>query len=466
MKSIYKLLLTGFLSVLLFSCYKDDTNNGTNPISEIKVAFTNIEDQVNLDKNEVLTIDPVITQNNGDKDLSYEWQIDYKTFSTEKKLVYPCSKLGKYFIRLKVTNADGSAFKSFNLNVNSPYEEGVMVLGEDAQGEGTLAFMRKYSTADIAAGKQEQFVNNLFTLNNPGEKIGKGPSDVMKRLKQVMISSSKEQKIYYLNDKTFEIEAVITAPDLPDFKPVAMNVPDAAFRTVPILCENGKVFQLALLENLVMATTRYPQNVINKTTFGNDFNDNFNYFWDPSKSQIVQVSGYYSTSSLTHFASEELVSFFFSSPSFYVITRDKLTQSIYTKTVFSNYIQNVSTKALNIKENAVLSVSGTPALNPQSPTLVNNSLKKLFYAQGSSVYSWFFTGTSMNTTPFITVDKGIVTSIEQNPTGSEIYVGVYDAAATGLKGSVYVYNADNGSLIKKYQGVCDKPVKVFYKKKS
>ena len=87
MKSIYKLFFTGFLSVLLFSCYKDDTNSGTNTISEIQVAFSNISDQVNLDKNEVLTIDPVITQNNGDKDLSYEWQVDYKTFSTDKKLV-------------------------------------------------------------------------------------------------------------------------------------------------------------------------------------------------------------------------------------------------------------------------------------------------------------------------------------------------------------------------------------------
>lgn len=466
MNTIYKLLFTGFLSVLLFSCYKDDSSTGTNVISEIQINLKDIKDQANYDKNEVLTIDPIITQSNGDKDLSYEWQVNYKTFSTDKKLVYPCSKLGKYFVRLKVSNTDGSAFTSFILNVNSPYEQGVMVLGEDEQGEGTLAFMRKYTPAEIAAGKTEHFENNVFALNNPGKKIGKGPTDVVKRLQQIFISSSKEQKIYYLNDKTFELEAVISAPDLPSFKPVALNVPDAGFRTAAVLCENGTVLQLALLENLIMTNIKFTQGVTNKTGFGFNANDCFNYFWNPVKEQMLQVSSYYTTNSLANFAGQELVNFFYDANSIYVITRDKITPSVYTKTVFSQYIQNVSTKVLDIKEKVVLSVSGTPDLNPQSSIVVNSAYKKLFYSSGSSVYSWFYTGTNINATPFITVDQGTITDIEQSPDGKEIYVGVYNAAATGLKGSVYVYDADNGNLIKKHQGVTDKAVKIFYKKKS
>jgi len=35
----------------------------------------------------------------------------------------------------------------------------------------------------------------------------------------------------------------------------------------------------------------------------------------------------------------------------------------------------------------------------------------------------------------------------------------------GMKGSVYVYNMDNGALIKKHTGISNKPVKLFYKKK-
>ncbi|MBK7097723.1 MAG: hypothetical protein IPH58_04410 [Sphingobacteriales bacterium] len=89
----------------------------------------------------------------------------------------------------------------------------------------------------------------------------------------------------------------------------------------------------------------------------------------------------------------------------------------------------------------------------------------MIYASGNKLYSWFYTGTSMPTTPFATVDEGTITSVEQSVDGSLLYVGVYNPAASGLKGNVYVFNMDNGSLIKKYTGVSDKPVKLFYKKK-
>lgn len=467
MKLLSKYLLAGLLSVSMLSCYKDDSSVGNNPITELSISFKDItEPVINQEKNEPLVIDPEITQNGTEKPVIYEWEVNYELFSTEKKLVYPCSKLGTYNIRLKVTNEDGSAFKSFKVNVNSPYEEGLMLLSEDAQGEGSLSFMRKYTAAEIASGKTESFVSNVFTVNNPGEKLGKFPTDIVKRQKQVFISSRGEKKIYYLNDKTFELEAVITAPDIPDFKPIAMNVPDAAFRTSTILCEGGKLYNLALLENLVMTHTKYNTPVIIKTDFGYSINDCFNYYWDPVKSQMLQYSAYYTTNSLTAFEGQDLLNFFYDANSLYVITKDKTNSAIVTKTVFSKYIQNPSTKKLDILQQAVLNLSGGEAtLNPSSIVKVNAAFKKLIYANGNKVYSWFFTGTDMPTTPFITLDEGVVTTLEQNADGSLLYVGVYNPAASGLKGSVYVYNMDNGALIKKYSGVSDKPVKLFYKKK-
>ena len=468
MNQIIKYLFVGLLPILLLSCYKDNTSIGTNQITELKISFPNVTgSEVNMEKNEPLTIDPVITQDGADKPMTYEWQVNYEVYSTDKKLVYPCSKLGKYFIRLKVSNEDGSAFKSFNLNVNSPYEEGLMVLGQNEQGDGTLAFMRKYSPAEIAAGKVESFVNNVFTLNNPGNKIGKNPTDIAKRLNQVFISSSGEGKIYYLNAKTFELEATISASDYPDFKPVAMNVPDAGFRTAVILCEGGKIYNLALLENLILSNVKYSQTVMMKTGFGFNLNDCFNYYWNPATSQMLQYSSYYTTNSLQAFQNQDLVDFFYDdASSIYVITKSRTTPTVYTKTVFSQYIQNNSTKLLDIKEQAVLNViGGDPVLTPSSPIVVNAIFKKLIYASGNKLYSWFYTGTSMPTTPFATVDEGTITSVEQSVDGSLLYVGVYNPAASGLKGNVYVFNMDNGNLIKKYTGVSDKPVKLFYKKK-
>lgn len=467
MSLISKYILSGLLPLLLFSCYKDDTSTGTRQLTEIEISFPDVSGGVaNMEKNETLTIDPVIVQKGNEKAMQYEWQVNYEVFSTEKKLVYPGLKLGTYFVRLKVTNEDGSAFKSFTLKVNSPYEEGLIVLGEDEQGEGTLAFMRKFTPAELAAGKIEAFVNNVFSLNNPGQKLGKGPSDIIKRQSQVFVSSSGEGKIFLLNDKTFALEATISAPDLPDFKPVQMNIPDANFRTASILCEGGKIYNLALLEYLIMPDVKYAQKVTGRTSFGFNFNDSYNYFWDTENSRLLQYSAYYTTNSLTHFADQDLVTFFNDDVSVYVVTRSKDDPSVYTKTAFSHYVQNVSTKALDIKQKETLNVSGTPPLNPQSIVVMNPAFKKLIYASDNKVYSWFYTGTDMPSSPFITIDGGIITAMEQSPDGKELYVGVYDPAAQGLKGSIYVYNMDSGAFIKKYQNVVDRPVKVFYKKRS
>jgi len=468
MNHFSKYIIAGLLILFsLPSCYKDDTTSGTNQLTELEIVFPDItQSEINIEKNETLTVDPEIMQKGKEKELKYEWQVNYEVFSTEKKLVFQGTRLGTYVIRLKATNEDGSAFKTITLSVNSPYEEGLMVLGENEQGDGELAFMRKYSPAELAAGKVESFVNNVFALNNRDQKIGKGPTDIVKRQKQVYISSREEGKIYFLNDKTFELEATVSAPDLPDFKPVAMNVPDGAFRTAAILCENGKLFDLALLEYLVMPNTKYPQDILPRTDFGFDFNDCFNYFWDPAINQIRQVSAYYTTNSLTAFDNQELVNFFYDDRSLYVITRDKTDPSVYTKTVFSYYVQNLSTKALDIKQKVTLNVSGSPALNPQSVLRINSAFKKLIYADGNKVYSWFYTGTDMSSAPFITIDAGTVTAMEQSPDGKELYVGVYNPGASGLKGSIHVYDMDTGSLIKKHESVVDKPVKIFYKKKN
>src|SRR5690606_23915518 len=160
------------------SCYKDKTTEDLYSVSDIKIELANIQETVNIDKNENISLSPVVTQTKGNQELAYEWQVDYKVVSNKKDFTFTGTDLGTYIVRLKVSNEDGSAFKKFVLNVHSPYEEGLMVLGENNQGLGSLSFLRKFTPAEIAAGKVEGFASNLFELNNPGKSIGKGPSDL------------------------------------------------------------------------------------------------------------------------------------------------------------------------------------------------------------------------------------------------------------------------------------------------
>lgn len=465
MKYLSRYLVIAFLALLQISCYKDDTTLDTHVLSDIGIVFNEIKDPiVNMDKNQVLTIDPVINQTEKEKGLKYEWEINYQIFSTEKKLVYPCSKLGTFLVRLKVSNADGSTFKSFKLNVNSAYEEGLLVLAEDDNGEGTLAFMRKYTDAEIAAGKVESFVNNCFTLNNPGLKLGKSPTDIAKRLQQVYITSKGERKVYLINNKTFELEASVVAPDLVDFKPLKINLPDNEGRSAVVLCEKGKIYNLAVLEYLVSPDVKFPVNVVEKMALGFDYNDTYNYFWDSSASMIKEVSYYGSATSKNDFQGRNMVQFFYANSAvasevgFYVISYDIANPSVYTKTVYNS---NLSVN----KGTAILTGGISSTLNTNSIVEVNTTYKKIVYSNGNKIYSWFYTGTDSPTAPFITVDAGVVTGMGQSPDGKLLYVGIYNAVAAGLKGSIYVYNMDNGALITKHVGVTDKPVKLFYKNK-
>lgn len=463
--------IIAFLSFLQISCYKDNTTEDIFKISDIEIELPNIDQsEVNIDKNETLTILPDVAQTMSDKALHYEWQVANKIVSTEKEFKYTATALGLFPVQLKVTNEDGSTFKRFNLRVNSPYEEGLMVLGEDEQGEGTLSFMRRYSSAELASGKIESFATNLFALNNPGSTIGKRPTDVVKRLNQLFISSGEDGKISLINDKTLELESVISS-EFSDFKPLILNIPDATATSSIVLNEDGQLFTVASRENLILRntlTTTVPllQNArfsLKAAVFAT-INFTSNYLWDEVNSRLWNF-WYLNTSSKDVLANQELIHFFPANGFVYVLTKDKADPSKLMKTVFGEYIQEYFSDPVELIDQQIFT-NGAPTLKENSVTLLNDKYLKLVYANERSIYQWFYTGENIPSSPYITINiPGVITSMASNPEGTLLYVGVYNAAASGLKGSVLVYNIDNGALINTYEAVADKPVKLFYKTK-
>ena len=45
------------------------------------------------------------------------------------------------------------------------------------------------------------------------------------------------------------------------------------------------------------------------------------------------------------------------------------------------------------------------------------------------------------------------------------YVSFYEPNATGKNGSVWAFDTDKGTVLKKYENICYRPVKMIYKKK-
>ena len=162
-----KYILPIIFAFLLAACFDDDTTTGTQPISVISIDTTKLEKVYNINKFETRIITPEITQTDSSLPLSYEWQVDYKFYSDSVAFRFTGKDLGSYEVRLKVSNQDGSTFYTFQLNVNSPYEEGIAMLSEGPQGQTELSFMRKYSDEELKAGIKEKFVMNCLQLNNP-----------------------------------------------------------------------------------------------------------------------------------------------------------------------------------------------------------------------------------------------------------------------------------------------------------
>lgn len=459
-KNIVLLLLAWVL--LLQACNKDDTSEGGKAITTIDVVM-GIEDNgfIDLNLNDSYKIVPEIKQSK-DLPLSYEWEVDYKVVSTEKEYNFVGLLLGTYKVRLKVSNEDGSTFKEFTVRVNSQYEEGLMILGEATSGEGTLSFIPKNGNQLLSQTAITDVDINSFEKNNPGLTIGKLPSDIGIRGLQVFIAS-QEDGVSMVNYKTLELEGTIKAPEFADFKPTIMNLQDNASRSALMLTKSGKIYSLATLEFLMSNyrnadTIRLDQ----KSQFVPTINFTHNYFWDAKNSKFWNFWSYASNSG-TELKGQNLIHFLVSGARCYVLTADKNNPAAIKKTVFGEYVTTFDRKEVDVLErNSFTNANMT--LKADSKTLLDDFYLKLIYANGRDIYRWFYTTNTIPSAPYITLDiPGVITHMHKDPTNKEMYVGVYDADATGLKGSVVVYDLDTGAKKATFANIADKPIKLLFK---
>ncbi len=149
------------LALTLFgfsSCLKDHSTDAVNAISRIEVVKP-LEAQYTAQRWSTITIEaPQLKQSNVAKEISYEWQINYKTVGQGATLTYLCEHYGVFPGRLKITNGDEIKYIDFSLEVPLPYGKGLYALAEKG-GRVILS----YEPVD-AEGKS--FVLDALASNN------------------------------------------------------------------------------------------------------------------------------------------------------------------------------------------------------------------------------------------------------------------------------------------------------------
>ena len=62
-------------------------------------------------------------------------------------------------------------------------------------------------------------------------------------------------------------------------------------------------------------------------------------------------------------------------------------------------------------------------------------------------------------------DQAVITAMELSLDHKETFVAFYEPQEEGLNGHVWVIDTDSGELLRKYDNVCYRPVKIMYKRK-
>lgn len=503
--NIFRYLIAIVSISLMVSCISDNTSLGGKPISIIEIS--SISETYNTKKGDVLTITPTVTQSINGKELSYTWEINQQIYSNDLVLNFTCEELGTFNARLIVTNEDGSEFFPFTINVNSPYEEGILIISNGEQGESMISFMQK----DPDTGELTSFVDeDCFTLNNPEQHFSAYVSDVTQSNGAVILACKGDDTtqnpamIYYINDKTFELENMVDASEFPDFKPIRMHVCSTGIggAAYPILSENGDIYEFASTEGtIIKSVSKLPYKYHSSSAFfdsGTGYNFIIN-FWDIEKDIPVQImTGYGPYYCITNYADSKnrdnitpqtnpfnghsLVKMFIPqltkmqmltlSPEFFVITINKNTGIMHRSIMPAKFWTTNSidyTSSLIMSENLkLIGFGGTAILKEDSPMAASYVFKAAYIGFHNRLYKWHYT-TNMLTAgdkPFATIgsDSSIITSVELSDNQKEVYVTAYEPAQQGKNGSFYIVDSETGEILKEYLNIAYKPIKVIYKR--
>lgn len=471
-----KYIFTLLIGLIVASCFDDDSTLDTRRISEISIDTITLkkdygisEDKIyNLDKNEVFNLDitKYVTQTDKTMPLFYAWDMDYAMISDSSVLHLVGEKLGIFPMRVKVSNEHGSAFFQFSLSVNSPYEEGIIVLSEASDKTSMLSFLRTGSGGTLSGSRD--FETHCLTLNNPEIIFPKAPTDVGKRENQLFISFKEEPSIYIVNTKTFEVENTVKAPEYPDFVPERLLLPDNTARTALALCENGKIYNLASMEGIILPheslTSTYS---LAHTCFG-EYSLLY-YIWDTDFGSLCYYNGYY-TSYFQDFGpvwdgDHVPVAMFEDKKddSFTVLTT---LNDVFWKTTLGNniflYDEDYNLVGIDIRDQKA--VGGSAPLET-APYVGSPLYQELIYAVGNKLYRWYYSDPAFPTAAWAEIDLAgaEITSLALSPDQKQLYVGVCQPGESGLNGSLYVLDSNRGTVVTSYKNIGYKPVKIMYK---
>ncbi len=502
------LVLALLSSVLaLTSCIKDETSEANRPLSEITIDESTIKKVYNLDINDTLVITPAITQAVKPLPVEYSWEIGGEIFSTEQQLVYPAGTIGTFQSRLIVENEDGKTFFPFTINVNTSFEEGITIVSRMPDGTSHLAFMLCHPDSN-----ESHFYDfECFSKVNPTYKFASNVVDMTQSSLNLVIACQGSDKegdiptIYYLNDKTFDLENTLQDASIADFKPVKIAMPKESNSgsAYPIICEDGRIFDAASTQGAIALPEQlhnlYSSSFVNASTRGDAQEWNL-VFWDEMMNGLARIykgHGPYYCSSDVYLLSPNDPKFsqsnYFAKVDFKAMTILRQTAATLARNRQELLVFGVSRETgmtvmvrlaaiyhtiddegkYTLQDDGGFKDCGLGELCPldeNTPMLANNTTGTIFYARGNKVFSTNLRTPRLSTGTkkfFVEIgsENAVITDFDISADHKTTYVAFYEPDQTGKNGSLWAFDTETGVITQKYDNVCYQPMKMLYKEK-
>lgn len=444
MKTISKYIIGLVFLTVLHSCFKDDSDLGTKEISEIIFLYDDFEESYSVDKWEVFTLMPEFEQTIPGQELTYEWQINYEVVSTEKELSFEATELGLFPVRLKVTNDDGSGFWNFNLLVNSPYQEGLLVMSK-SEGKSMLSFKR----IDDKTNKESEFLTNVYSLNNPDYPIGATPHFIKQHDGMIYVGTSEPTSVVRIDERTFEARNILDFPG---------ETPSAAYTSGTLgitFLGDGIIHDYDTRQNFFYTVQMYAflkpdVNISNKAAVvGGDY-----VYFENTHGELVYLNGY-DLDVLDTYPNHTLID---------VLTIDGganalavLLDNTSGKTVVARY--NIG----NMSRASSYDATGT-SVDKDGVFLARKNATNLYYSSGNKVYAYNYLAGNFPTDAFVTLNdsNAIIKDMLFDAAEEKLYIAANNGVGD-FSGNVYCFDISTRELLWSEEGLAGDIVQMIYK---
>ncbi len=213
---IYTCLL--LISSLCFTaCISDDSEYGSeNSLPILKVTGEGAENMLvyNFNLGETVQINPEITYSGDVSDLTYKWKVGTYTNGVKgvledagdsQQLTYTFNKGGVYYAHLTVSDGKIGRAVDYQININRTFEQGYVLVSNDSQGNGNLAFV----SIPSEAGQKPVVMEHCLERMNEGVTVknlkGFAVATITWPSTITRVFASMEDRAYSIDPNTFTI---------------------------------------------------------------------------------------------------------------------------------------------------------------------------------------------------------------------------------------------------------------------